>query len=184
MGAGRRGERSSRLLSNITLAVVAFVFIPQSQPAAAQVDPTSLDPYGDSEQIRKDLDEILAQPEFRRLRTEAPQPSQSEMPEWLKKFLDWLGDLFRNAGSAFSGLGLLLQVLAYGILAAICCLIIWLVVKAVNRYRERHNTGLRGRATTKKEKPRSRRVICLPTNICGGRRSWPRKGCSARRSAS
>jgi hypothetical protein len=132
---------------NIALAVSVLVFISafDAQSTFAQVDPTSLDPYGDSEQIRKDLDEILAQPEFRRLRTEPPQPTHSEMPEWLKKFLDWLGDLFRNAGSAFAGLGLLLQVLAYGLLAAICCLIIWLVVKAVNRYRERHNTGLRGR---------------------------------------
>jgi hypothetical protein len=139
--------RSRRGWLEVVLAVLEVVIgvAVTAQPAAAQVDPTSPDTFGDSEQIRRDFDEILAQPEFRRLRTEAPQPTQTEMPEWLRKFLDWLGDLFRNAGNAFAGLGLVLKTLAYGVLAAICCLIIWLVVKAVNRFRERHNTGLRSR---------------------------------------
>jgi hypothetical protein len=130
-------------LANLALLLFSAF---NAQSAFAQVDPTSLDPYGDSEQIRRDFDEILAQPEFRRLRAEAPQPpSQIEAPGWLKRFFDWLGDLLSSAGAVFSGLGVVLQALAYAVLAAIGCLIIWLVVKAVNRYRERQSTGLRGR---------------------------------------
>jgi len=69
------------------------------------------------------------------------------MPEWLKKFFDWLGDLFRGTDKALSGLGFIVQVLAYGVLAAICCLIIWLVVRAVNNYRERQTVAGRGRGS-------------------------------------
>jgi hypothetical protein len=116
--------------------------------AVAQTPPT--DAFGDDAQVSKDIEEILAGPDFRRLRARAPTAAPQEnhefkMPAWLEKFLRWLADLFSRAGSAFSALGALLQALAYGILAAICALIIWLVVKAVNRYRERQRTGGKAR---------------------------------------
>jgi hypothetical protein len=116
-------------------------------PTISCADAPADDTFGDPEQIRRDIDEILAQPEFRRLRVEAPQPpSRTETPEWLKKFFDWLGNLLSKTGGAVSGLGVILQSLAYAVLAVIVALIIWLVVRAVNRYRARHNTGLRGRS--------------------------------------
>jgi hypothetical protein len=116
-------------------------------PAAALAEASVDDRFGDSEQIRRDIDEILAQPEFRRLRAEAPQPpAETKTPEWLKKFLEWLGNLLSKTGNAFSGLGAILRALVYAVLAAICALIIWLVVRAVNRYRARHNTGFKRRS--------------------------------------
>ncbi len=128
----------------LLLAFLPALFSPMA--ADAQTEPT--DTFGDDAQVSRDIEEILAGPDFRRLRVEIPasqEKAETKMPEWLEKFLRWLGDLFSGAGSAFSALGTLLQGLAYGVLAAICGLIIWLVVKAVNRYRERSRTRLGGR---------------------------------------
>ena len=125
----------------VALSGLFFLFV---WPAAARADAVADDRFGDPEQIRRDIDEILAQPEFRRLRVEAPKPPV-ETPEWLKKFWDWLENLFSRTGGSVSGLGTVLKWLAYAVLAAICALIIWLVVRAVNRYRARQNTSLRGR---------------------------------------
>ncbi len=109
--------------------------------SVAHADPPA-GTFGDDEQVSRDIEEILASPDFRRLRVEAPQkPSEAELPEWLRKFFEWLGNLLGKAGWAISGLGPILQALAYTALAAICVLIIWLVVKAVNRYRARYATG-------------------------------------------
>jgi hypothetical protein len=126
----------------IALSSLLFLF---AWPAAARADAVADERFGDPEQIRRDIDEILAQPEFRRLRVEAPKPP-AETPAWLKKFFDWLESLFSKTGGSVSGLGTVLKWLAYAVLAAICALIIWLVVRAVNRYRARQNTGLRGRS--------------------------------------
>src|SRR5262245_35995887 len=114
-------------------------------PTAARAEGPADDRFGDPEQIRRDIDEIMAQPEFRRLRVEAPKPP-AETPAWLKKFWDWLESLFSKTGGSVSGLGTVLKWLAYAVLAAICALIIWLVVRAVNRYRGRQHTGRRGRS--------------------------------------
>ena len=47
-----------------------------------------------------------------------------------KQVVNWLKEILRSIGNIFSGLGVLLQVLAYGVLAAIAAGIIWLVVRA------------------------------------------------------
>jgi len=115
--------------------------VPAQETAPVQVPP-ALD---EAEQIGKEFEQILAQPEFRRLRTEKAEPTDAELSEWFKKFLDWLGDLFTVRGGNYSGLGGILQALAYAVLAAVCCLIIWLVVRAVQNYRGRNRIGARGR---------------------------------------
>jgi hypothetical protein len=138
--------RQPRLARRTIMALMGLLLV-LNCPSAALAQAAADDMFGNSEQIRRDIDDILAQPEFRRLRAEAPKPqAEIQTPEWLKKFFDWLGDLLSKTGSAVSGLGALLQVLVYAVLAAICALIIWLVVRAVNRYRARHNTGLKGRS--------------------------------------
>jgi hypothetical protein len=132
-----------------TLQILLVVFLlvlicPTTASAQTEADNT----FGDDAQVSRDIEEILAGPDFRRLRFEVPAPrekAETKIPEWLEKFFRWLGELFSSAGGAFSALGALLQGLAYGVLAAICALIIWLVVKAVNRYRERSDTGLGSR---------------------------------------
>jgi hypothetical protein len=101
----------------------------------------------ESDQIPEEFGDIFSQSEFRGLREKKPQPAESEMPEWLKKFFDWLENLFRGSGNALSGLGTLVRILAYTVLAAICCLIIWLVVRAVNKYKERQTVGSRARGS-------------------------------------
>lgn len=126
--------------------LVAMISLLLALPTSALAEPPPAGTFDNDEQVSRDIEEILAGPDFRRLRVEAPnKAAETEMPEWLKNFFEWLGDLLRKAGGAFSALGPILQALAYAVLAAICALIIWLVVKAVNRYRARHNTGLRGR---------------------------------------
>jgi hypothetical protein len=116
----------------------------QAQAPAENV-PTASDQVGSD--IEKEFDDIFSQSEFRALREKKPQP-ETEAPEWLKKFWEWVKSLFQGSGSNFSGLGVIVQILAYVVLAAICCLIIWLVVRAVNKYRERQTIGgrLRGSA--------------------------------------
>jgi hypothetical protein len=110
--------------------------------AVARADPSSDGTFGDDEQVGRDIREILESPDFRRLRAEAPQTQpEAELPDWLKTFLEWLGKLLGRMGGVLSGLGVVLQALAYAVLAVICALIIWLVVKAVNRYRARYATG-------------------------------------------
>jgi hypothetical protein len=119
--------------------LLVFSSIARAEPPAST--------FGDDEQVSRDIREILESPDFRRLRVEAPTEKQPdwEPPEWLKNFFEWLGNLFRRMGGVLSGLGIVLQSLAYAVLAAICALIIWLVVKAVNRYRARQTTGQRAR---------------------------------------
>jgi uncharacterized protein DUF4129 len=135
--------RLPRLVRDLTVMGLLLLV---TCPAAVFGEASADDRFGDPEQIRRDIDEIMAQPEFRRLRVEPPKPpAETQTPEWLKKFFEWLGNLFSKTGSVFSGLGVILQALVYAVLAAICALIIWLVVRAVNRYRARHNTGLKGR---------------------------------------
>ncbi len=91
--------------------------------------------------VEKEFDEIFAQPAFRPLREKKPQEpepeSQAEMPDWLKRFLEWLGRLLGGTASAVSGLGAVLAPLVYAGLVAIGALIIWLVIRAVNNYRAR-----------------------------------------------
>jgi hypothetical protein len=125
------------------LAWLTLVLVPASSYAQTPAD----DQFGDPEEVAKSFDEILSQPEFRRLRSKAPEipDADLEAPGWLKRFLEWLGNLFSGTGKAFLSLGPLLKMLAWAILVAIACLIIWLVVRAVNNYRERHTIGMKRR---------------------------------------
>ncbi|MBI3866846.1 MAG: DUF4129 domain-containing protein [Planctomycetia bacterium] len=99
--------------------------------------------FGDKEDIGREFDSLREQREFRRLRKEKPvaraEETSFEWPEWIKSFGRWLRDLVNSIGSFFSGLGVLFQILAYGILAAIAGLIIWLVVRAVNNYQAKQS---------------------------------------------
>jgi hypothetical protein len=119
--------------------VVATVLHGQSPAEDSQTNPRQLD-----SDVEQEFRDIFSQSEFRGLREKKSQPAEPaklEVPGWLKRFLDWLDKLFSGTGRALSGLGTLVRILAYGVLAAICCLIIWLVVRAVNRYRERQTVG-------------------------------------------
>jgi hypothetical protein len=112
------------------------------RPAVAD-EPES--PFGDDAQVNREIEEILAGPDFRRLRARAPEvpeipePPKVEVPEWMKKFFEWLFGAGSAGASAASGLGSLIVAISWGVVAAICCFIIWLVVKAVNNYRARHS---------------------------------------------
>jgi hypothetical protein len=111
--------------------------------AAFSADPLPSGSSSGDEQISRDIEEIMSGPDFRRLRVEPPRKAAEwDWPQWLKDFFTGLGNLLSNAGGALAGLGRVLQALAYAVLAVICALIIWLVVKAVNRFRARQNTGV------------------------------------------
>jgi hypothetical protein len=97
-------------------------------------------PLGDDDQVSRDFEEILAGPDFRRLRAKAPEipePPKAETPDWLVKFFEWLFGPSSSGAAAVSGLGPIIMALAWGAVAAICAVIIWLVVRAVNNYRAR-----------------------------------------------
>ncbi|MFN0050715.1 MAG: DUF4129 domain-containing protein [Planctomycetales bacterium] len=88
----------------------------------------------DDESVRRELDEILEHPDFRRLRLEL-NPPEVRTP-WIERFFNWLADLFRpvNAPSV-SWIGDAFRVFAYAVIGVIACGIIWLIVKAVNSWR-------------------------------------------------
>jgi hypothetical protein len=102
--------------------------------------------FGDAEQISRELESIRDQPEFRRLRKEKPRPVEnSELPQWLKDFWNWLTTSSDSSTDtpSLSFLGGVFQVLAYAVIAAICAAIIWLLVKAVQNYRTRYSQNSR-----------------------------------------
>ncbi len=113
-----------------------------AQPTQSQ---TVQDEILDDEQVGKEFEEIFDGPDFRRLRSEKATPVEPQTPQWLEDFFNWLRDRTDQTGNALRGLGIVLQALAYSLLAAICAVIIWLVVRAVNKYRNQQTTGLGGR---------------------------------------
>jgi hypothetical protein len=122
---------------------------PNSVQAQAPSDSSQTNPAQTDTDTLKEFDDIFSQSEFRALHEKKVRPIEPdpEMPGWIKRFFKWLDDLFSGTGSTLAGMGIVLQALAYAVLAAICALIIWLVVKAVNKYRERQTVGgrVRGR---------------------------------------
>lgn len=88
---------------------------------------------GTAERIRQELDEILAQPDFRRLDLE---PEFPEVPtDWLDRIAEWLRGQFNLPPASLGWMGDVVRGIAWFFIAAIGCLIIWLVVRAVNQYR-------------------------------------------------
>jgi len=153
-------------------------------PTAASAQTDADNTFGDDAQVSRDIEEILAGP-ISALRVEATAPQEKPRPKCrngFEKVLPLARGTVSRAGGAFSALGLLLQGLAYGVLAAICALIIWLVVRAVNRYRERHTSGLAGRRSMRKGRRKFPLATFRPMSISSGRRNWLRKGSSGRRS--
>jgi len=99
----------------------------------------------DDDVIRQELDEILEHPDFRRLRLRL-EPREVDTG-WVDRFFDWLREFFRPVqGADVSWVGEVFRILAYAIIAALACAIVWLVVKAINswraRQRERLTSGL------------------------------------------
>jgi len=99
--------------------------------------------YLEPDAVREGLEEVLSRPEFARLRAEPEKedededPGESGLPEWLDRFVDWLGSLFGRRGrgeaspSAF-GLGSAGLVLL-AMPAAILLAVLFFVGKAVLR---------------------------------------------------
>jgi tetratricopeptide (TPR) repeat protein len=110
-------------------------------PAPAQTPATGPDGSVDSSQeIRSEIDSILAQPEFRRLRLKQPTVETPETewtpPQWIRDFFEWLSDFF-GFQKSFGGIGIVLQSLAWLVVGLICGLIVYLLVKAVRQYQRR-----------------------------------------------
>ncbi len=120
----------------LTVTLLALQFI-----RSAAVADESESPFGNDEQVSREIEEILSGPDFRRLRSKAPEvpePPKGETPEWLKKLFEWL---FGPHDAAVAGLGPVIVALSWAVVGAICAVIIWLVVRAVNNYRARHTIG-------------------------------------------
>lgn len=107
-------------------------------PAEKPTGAFSTEGSSDAEDVRRELDEILSQPAFRRIRhnqMESDRPSGISSFDWLAKPFRWLWDWLTAGAKALSGLGGIWLVLAYTALAVICALIVWLIVRAVNSFR-------------------------------------------------
>lgn len=131
-------RRGSARLSCFVICVLCLV---GTVGAGQEAEPSGT--LGDAAEIRRDLDEILQQPEFRRVRVKE-DGAAGDSPEWVKwlnekisKFIDWLWEKLRRGGEKMAGWGAFYQMLAYTALATVCALIIWLVVKAFVRWQER-----------------------------------------------
>ena len=90
----------------------------------------------DASQIRAELDDILSDPEFRRVYFKPAKQEETKWPKWLTDFFEWLGDLLRPFFNLLSGLGIGIQALAWTVLAIICGLIVYLVVRVVSNYQK------------------------------------------------
>lgn len=96
--------------------------------------------FGDSQTIRNEIDSILAQPEFRRLRLKQPNADIPEA-EWsflkkIEEFFEWLSDLF-GFQKALGGIAGVFQYLAWLVVGLICGLIVYLVATSLLRYQRR-----------------------------------------------
>ncbi|HVW01527.1 MAG TPA: DUF4129 domain-containing protein [Planctomycetaceae bacterium] len=96
----------------------------------------------DDEAIRKQVEEILAQPEFRRVRMrhEAAEKTERDdtMPKWLRDWVEWFfKGQEKKKSSSLTILGSLMQIGAYAVLAIVCGLIVWLIVSAIRDYQRR-----------------------------------------------
>ena len=110
-------------------------------PASAVQPAQSAD---DAEAIRQEVEQILAQPEFRRVRMRhqaqnAPQEDNS-MPDWLRRWIEWLfGRSVSSGGAGLTMFGGLVQIGAYAVLAVVCGLIVYLIVAAIRDYQRREH---------------------------------------------
>lgn len=101
-------------------------------------------PAGLEQQTRADLDAVLAQPDFRRLRQlselvpEAPQVPNSNLST---RFLRWLWNRFPSFPNGSIGdvswISQAMTAIGWGIVALLVSAVIWLIIRAVNAYRWR-----------------------------------------------
>ena len=91
----------------------------------------------DDQLIRQQLDEVLAQPEFSRLRVDPPPTIDA--PGWFQRFFDWLLDLFPswNFDPNTSGLISFLKLVPSIVGVILVAGLIVLIIKLVNNWRSR-----------------------------------------------
>ena len=101
-------------------------------------------PPATEQQTRAVLNDVLSQPDFRRLRSMAdlvPKVPQAPNPTVSPGFFQWLWNLFPSipnvAGVGLNGLKEVATALGWGIVALLVAAVIWLIIKAVNAYRWR-----------------------------------------------
>lgn len=91
----------------------------------------------DDQLIRRQLDEVLSQPEFSRLRVEPPPTVNT--PGWLERFFNWFVDLFPNwkFDPDTSGLVGFLKLLPSIVGVILAAGIIFLIIRLINNWRSR-----------------------------------------------
>jgi hypothetical protein len=109
---------------------LAFAQPVNQTPTAADASPRD----NDASQIRDELDEILSEPEFRRVRLNIEKQEPRKLPEWLRSFIDWLSELFGSIGRVFGALGIGIQAVAWTVLMLLVALIAYLIVRVIANY--------------------------------------------------
>lgn len=111
--------------------------VPSSQPSGDK-------PLTESDAVHRELDEILSQPEFRRVRFQPQTAKKSPtIPKWLSDFAEWLGRHLDFIPRLLGGTGSFAQMVAYLVLAAVAALIVMVVVRALRAYQKRLDRTLR-----------------------------------------
>jgi hypothetical protein len=105
----------------------------QGQPTPAPSESaTGESTVQDVETVRSTVAEILSAPEYRHLVRPKAEESETKLPGWLERFLDWLfgGDTEVKAPN-LSLLGILLRGFMYALAVAILVLVAFVIVRAV-----------------------------------------------------
>jgi len=95
------------------------------------------------DRTRAELDEILAAPDFRRLRSLAElTPEAPNLPNasWYSRLINWIDDVFSgvNLGSPLVGERTeIVKIVGYAVIALLFAGVVWLIVRAINAFRWR-----------------------------------------------
>ena len=118
------------------LALCGSLAVAQDIPSGeSRVAPTVVE-SPDASQIRAELDDILSDPEFRRVYFKPEKQPETKWPQWLTNFFESLGDLLRPFFNLLGGLGMGIQAFAWTMLAVICGSIVYLVVRVISNYQK------------------------------------------------
>jgi len=106
----------------------------QNQPATAPSIPATDEPTGrDSQTVQSTVDDVLSAPEYRHLVKPKAAESETKLPRWLERFLDWLfgdGDAeVRVPNLSFAGF--LLRGFMYLVAITILVLVAILIVRSI-----------------------------------------------------
>jgi len=94
----------------------------------------------DDDEVNQTIDDVLSDPEFRRLKRKSDQKPDLEDPWWLKDLLDWLSP---NVSPGSLGMGVaVMEIVLYSLVFLAVLLVVGLIVRAVMGIANKGRDGL------------------------------------------